>query len=276
MGLNERVKCWVNNIFIDTLRSNTGRITEKKILSLKKLKLFESEDLSKHWAHHELKDPGLQNVVKGFIIDRISFIKECLSDDEIKKDFFIDIGDPSGIFIKALNKTGISANISPIAVKAVYAKGLESILCDTEKLPLKSNSIDHILFFEIFEHLTNPIITLHELQRVARKSVFLSIPYMTNTNIHKSRYNPDWPIFEHHVFEFNDEDFRKILSHTAFEVKNHRIYEVIGGGIIKERIIFILWKILKFIIKDPEYICNENDLYFGCFKKFSVYHLVKK
>ena len=273
--IGRRVKQRLNRLFLSALRSNTHRVLQNKIKRFRNQKLFDREDLSKHFAHLEINEQGLQNVVKGFIIDRISFIEECLRGEEIVQDSFIDIGDPDGIFIKALGKKGVSANISKIAVENVYAKGFETIRCDAEHLPLKSNAIDHILFFEIFEHLQNPISALNELERVARKSVFLSIPHMSTTNIHRANYIPDCPAFEHHIFEFGDEDFRKIVTHTGFTVGNSKIVEVIGNGNLKEKCVFLLWNLIKILRKDPEYKHNEKDLYFGCFRKFTVYHLVK-
>lgn len=269
------VKRHLNRLFLSALRSNTHRVLQSKMERFQNQKLFDHEDLSKHFAHIEINEQGLQNTVKGFIIDRISFIEECLRSEEIAQDLFIDIGDPDGIFIKALGKKGISANISKIAVDNVHAKGFETIRCDAEHLPLKNNAVDHILFFEIFEHLQNPISALNELERVARKSVFLSIPHMSTTNIHRANYIPDCPAFEHHIFEFGDEDFRKIVTHTGFTVGNSKIVEVIGNGNLKEKCVFLLWNLIKILRKDPEYKHNEKDLYFGCFRKFTVYHLVK-
>jgi len=48
------------------------------------------------------------------------------------------------------------------------------------------------------------------------------------------------------------------------------------GRNIKEKIGFALWKFSRHFYKTEEYKNNENDLYLGCFKKFSIYHLIKK
>jgi len=232
--------------------------------------------MSKHFAHTELQEIASQNVVKGFIIDRIEFIEKTLGDNAIKNDTFIDIGDSDGIFLKALGKTGISANMSEVAVSNIYKKGIQAIRCDAEHLPLKNSSTDHILFFEIFEHLPNPISMLHELHRVCRKSAFLSLPYVSRTNIHRFNYNPSWRIYEHHIFEFDDEDFRKIVSHSGFNVSDCKVAEVLdGGGNLAERCVFWMFRILKIFRKDAEYANIPGDLYMGCFKTFSIYHLVK-
>lgn len=264
-----------NNLFLRVFRTNSARVLQRKLSSFNKNYIFENENMSKHFAHSETKEIASQNVVKGFIIDRVEFIGKALG-DAIKNDTIIDIGDSDGIFIKALGKTGISANISEVAVSNIYRKGIQAIRCDAEHLPLKNNSIDHILFFEIFEHLPNPISTLHELHRVCKKSAFLSIPYVSRTNIHMFNYNPSWRIYEHHIFEFADQDFRKIVSHSKFSIDDFQVVEVIdGGGDLTERCVFWIWRVLMVFNKNAEYRNNLNDLFRGCFKKFSIYHLVK-
>jgi hypothetical protein len=239
-------------------------------------KIFIDEDMAKHYAHVYMGEIASQNVVKGFIIDRIQFIEQVLGQEQISKDTFIDIGDPDGIFIKALGKDGISANISEIGVKNIHRKGIEAIRCDAGHLPLKKNSVDHLLFFQIFEHLQNPIATLDELNRVAAKSVILSIPYVSKTVIHRYNYCPEWPIFEHHIFEFDSEDFKKIISHTNFTIGRHTIVEVIRPITIKERFVFLLWDFICLVRKEPEYQNSRHDIFAGCFKKFSIYYLTKK
>ena len=266
----------LSNLFLRVFRTNSERILKRKLSSFNKNHIFEDEDMSKHFAHLEISEIASQNVVKGFIIDRIEFIEKTLGDNAIKNDTFIDIGDSDGIFIKALDKTGISANMSEVAVSNIYKKGIQAIRCDAEHLPLKNSSIDHVLFFEIFEHLPNPISILHELHRVCKKSAFLSIPYVSRTNIHRFNYNPSWRIYEHHIFEFDDENFRKIVSHSKFSIDDFQVAEVLdGGGNLTERCVFWIWRVLMVFNKDAEYRNNLNDLFCGCFKKFSIYHLVK-
>jgi SAM-dependent methyltransferase len=269
------IKGWIGPLLQDVFRSTSGRYLDRKLHSFENIEIFNNEDMAEHFAHMYLEEIASQNVVKGFIIDRIQFFETILGKERISKETFIDIGDPDGIFIKALKKTGFSANISDIGVRKIYKKGIESIRCDAEHLPFIDNAIDNILFFEIFEHLPNPIAGLKELHRVAGKSVILSIPFVSKTTIHQYRYNPDWPIFEHHIFELDDDDFRKIISHAGFSVGHHTMAEVLKPATLKEHIAFFLWDLVYYIRKDPEYQIIHKDLYLGCFKKFSIYYLIK-
>jgi SAM-dependent methyltransferase len=274
--ISKKMKVILNEITLNVFRSTSQRFLDNKIKGFKQPDIFKNEDMADHFAHTHLSEIASQNVVKGFIISRIEFIENTLGLDQIRNDSFIDIGDSDGIFLKSLGKNELSANISDAGVKTIYKKGINSIRCDAEHLPLKDKSIDHILFFEIFEHLPNPISALQELNRVAAKSVILSIPYVSKTNIHRYNYVPSWPIFEHHIFEFGDEDFRKIVTHAGFEVPYHEIVTVLKPVNVKERSIFLLWNFIRLIVKDPEYVRIHEDLFAGCFKKFSIYYLIKK
>jgi len=270
-----RMKMIIEPLLQDAFRSTSGRYLQEKLEAFSRKEVFHNEDMAEHFAHIYLKEIASQNVVQGFIIERIQFIEAVLGKETIENETFIDIGDPDGIFIKAMNKTGFSANISEIGVKNIHKKGIESIRCDAEHLPFKDASIDNVLFFEIFEHLPNPIEGLKELHRVSGRSVILSIPWVSKTTIHRYNYSPDWPIFEHHIFELDDKDFRKIASHARFSVKHHRIAEVLVPATVKEKLAYLIWDLIHIVRKDPEYQSIHCDLYLGCFKKFSIYHLTK-
>jgi len=272
----QKLKDWINEITLSAFRSTSQRFLDNKITGFEQPEVFKNEDMAEHFAHLYLGEIASQNVVKGFIINRIEFIESVIGKNRISKDTFIDIGDPDGIFIKALGKNELSANISEMGVKNIYKKGIAAIQCDAEHLPLKSKSVDHILFFEIFEHLPNPVSALQELNRVSAKSVILSIPYVSNTNIHCYNYVPSWPIFEHHIFEFDKNDFRKIITHAGFDIHRHEIVTILTPVTIKERSVFLFWNFLGVLMKDPEYKKIHHDLFAGCFKKFSIYHLIKK
>jgi hypothetical protein len=270
------VKRYLSRQIQDVFRSTTLRVLHEKESGFSQPDLFQNEDLAEHFAHMTLQEVASQYVVKGFIIDRIRFIEGSLSPGQILNDTFIDIGDPDGIFIRAFHKDLLSANISADAVANTRKKGIETVRCDAEHLPFKDGAVDHILFFEILEHLKNPVSALAELNRVAAKSVFVSIPSMSRTNILRSGYNPDWPSFEHHVFEFDDEDFRNIVSHAGFSVAWMKTVEVMRPVTVREKAVFLLWDIVHRFRKDPEYRDNAKDLFAGCFRKFAIYRLVKE
>jgi len=148
--------------------------------------------------------------------------------------------------------------------------------CDAEHSSFRAGSFDNILYFEILEHLKNPVGALAELHRVAARSILIYIPSVSGTNILPCRYNPDWPVFEHHVFEFDDEDFKNIVTHAGFRIERSFTVDVMRPETIRERIVFLLWDLIQRVRKDPQYKDNRKDLFAGCFRKFSIYFLVKE
>lgn len=276
MKLKNKIYEQGNRIILNAFRNSTYEYYCSQLKTLENPDIFESEDLALHFGHQVMTEVAFQYVVGGLIIDRIKFIDECLADQNIKTRTFLDVGDSDGIFLKSLNKTGISANISETVVKIQTTKGYITVRCDAEHLPFRSGSVDHILFFQIFEHLKNPISTLEELRRIARKSIFISIPSMTKTNIHKYLYNPDWPWYEHHIFEFNDEDFRKIITHAGFSVERSKVVSVFCPNKMIIKLFLYLFSIFIPLIRiDEEYKNNKSDVLFGCFRNFGLYHLMK-
>lgn len=259
------IRSKLSTLALNARRQNAERILSRRMASFKKKDIFDKEDMSAHFADEEITDVGLQKVVMSFIIARINFIEKVLTEDEIAAETFVDLGDSSGIFLKALGKQGVSVNIAEEALKNIEAKGIEGVRANVERLPFKDSSFDHVLLFETLEHLPNPIATLQEIYRICRKSLFISIPYVSKTNIHYFNYQPTWPIHQHHIFEFADDDFRKIVSHTGFKIDEAEVMEVLDNGRnLKEFLMFAHWR-----------LCFEKDLLYGCFKKFALYHLAK-
>ena len=259
------IRSKLRTLAFNTRRKNAERILNRRMSSFRKRDIFKEEDMSAHFGDEEISDVGLQKVVVSFIIERINFIEKVLTENEIATGTFVDVGDSSGIFLKALGKQGVSVNIAEEALRNIKAKGIEGIRANVEGLPFKDSSIDHVLLFETLEHLPNPIAAFQEIYRICRKSLILSIPYVSKTNIYEFSYDPTRPIHQHHIFEFADDDFRKIVSHTGFRIGEVEVVEVLNSGEnLKELILFPLSRLLF----------NKDQL-FGCFKRFSLYHLAK-
>jgi len=253
-------------INLNAIRRRCAERMLKSNLSSINPEAIEGEDFSKHFADEETTDLGLQYVIKSFIISRIRFIQENIGKGEFENSVFADIGDSSGIFLKVFNKKGIGVNISKEAVINIKAKDIDSVRADVGNLPFKDGVFDNILFFEIFEHVPNPIETLKELNRVCKKSVFLAIPYVSRTNIYEYKRNPEIPLFQNHIFEFSNDDFKKIVSHGGFKVHKEKKVDVFDCGInLIDTFIFTMWKLFR-----------ERDMFCGCFTNFSIYHLTKR
>jgi len=263
--IRNMIRVKLSTLALHARRENAERILNRRMMSFSKKDIFAEEDMSAHFADQEISDVGLQKVLMSFIIARINFVEWVLTADEIATGTFVDLGDSSGIFLKAFDKPGYSLNVSEQALKNIKAKGIAGIGANVGSLPFKDSSVDHALLFQTLEHLPNPIATLQEIYRVCKKSLFISIPHVSQTQIHEFNYDPARPIPEHHIFEFNDSDFRKIVSHTGFKINRAEVVEVLDNGRnLKEFLMFAHWR-----------WCYEKDLLYGCFKKFALYHLIK-
>jgi hypothetical protein len=229
------------------------------------VEVFDGEDMSQHYGDEDLPDVGLQNVVKSFALERINFIKGALGPD-VEKDSFVDLGDSDGIFLKALGKKGLSVNISLPPLENIRDKGLDGIMADIGKLPIKDGAFDHILFFQALEHMPCPIGSLKEINRICNRSAFVSIPYVSRTIIHRYNYDPGIPIFQHHIFEFDEADFRKVVTHAGFKVASVQNIAVFDRGTnLIDKLVFAIWNLFR-----------GKDMFCGCFQKFALYHLVKE
>lgn len=222
------------------------------------------EDERFHYGDTEISEKASEYVLKSFTLDRIEFIRANTTQD--KKDIVVDLGDSNGIFLRSISKEGISVNISDPALICLKNRGMETVKAHIEYLPFKDGSIVYVFLFETLEHVPNPIALLNEIGRVCSDSVIISIPYVRTTNILPRNYDPDRPVYQHHIFEFNRTDFSTVVSHTPFCIGAEKIVSVFDEKPkIIDRLIFFLWE--RFV---------ERDMFCGCFKKFYICKLLKK
>ena len=243
---------------------SSERILLRKLRTSRYAQIFDQEDLSRHYGDQALDDPGLQNVTQTFILERLQFIEDCLGREEIAASKFMDVGDSSGIFLRAFGKNRVSVNISEAALRNIRGKNLEVIKGNIESLPLRDRSVDYVLCFEVIEHTPNPILALQELERVSSKSVFVSLPHVSKTTIYPYGYDSTRPPWECHIFEASHRDFLSLLSHTGLELQSWKIVEVLTPRGLYEKMAFGLWKWFF-----------SRDLFYGVLKRFAVYHLTK-
>lgn len=142
----------------------------------------------------------------------------------------LSVGEVGGVLFDAIGKKGTSLNINPDCVAFMKDKGIEAVVGDAENIKFNDSSFDFVFSFQCLEHIPNPLRALNEFGRVARKAVFISIPYVKKTTIYHIDYwtkmqKDSWKIknpksIDGHIIEFSTEDFRNILSYTNLEYKN--------------------------------------------------------
>lgn len=216
-------------------------------------------DVTRHFGDEAL-DPSFQYVQEGFIIARLQFIRQQLGQEEIARSTFADIGDSNGIFLKGLNKPGMSINPSEQVLNNI--SGLQTLQAALPYIPLPDRAFDYALCFEAVEHLQDPIGGLRELARLARKGVFISIPRVKRTKIQPYWPDRSIPQAETHVFECSDANFRTLVTYTDLRVSSMTVHRV-----------FDTPKTLPEIMTNLAWTAKEPDVLCGVFKKFSIYFL---
>jgi len=230
-------------LFRDELISQIKEIPEIK-------KFFPEDKMRGHYVYepmrNTLKHPDLY-------IEQVRYYRMY---DFFKKEYpeifnsnttILNVGDTDGILLEALGKNRTSLNINRECVEFIKKKGVEAVLGDAENLEFENSSFDFVFCFQTLEHCPNPIKVLNELGRVAKKKLFLSIPYTEQTNIYNINYWIDlkkssWGEKEVknvdcHIFEFSPEDFKNVLSYTNLEYEKNFPIDYFNNDSFKGRLL---------------------------------------
>jgi len=230
-------------LFHDELISQIKEIPEIK-------KFFPEDKMRGHYVYepmrNTLKHPDLY-------IEQVRYYRMY---DFFKKEYpeifnsnttILNVGDTDGILLEALGKNRTSLNINRECVEFIKKKGVEAVLGDAENLEFENSSFDFVFCFQTLEHCPNPIKVLNELGKVAKKKLFLSIPYTEQTNIYNINYWIDlkkssWGEKEVknvdcHIFEFSPEDFKNVLSYTNLEYEENFPIDYFNNDSFKGRLL---------------------------------------
>ena len=251
--------------FARALASNSARLLVRRLEGSPHRRLLESEDLTGHYADFQLKDGTLSSVLLSFIAGRIEFMEARLGREEIERSTFVDVGDTSGIFIKALGKRSLSMNISKAAAESIERKGLRAVLGDGTRLPIRDDGCDYVLCFETLEHLPNPLGALAELYRVCRKGAFISVPHVSRTTVYPPKFM-DFPQELLHIFELSRVHWDALIAHTPFIIDRVEVIPVIDRPRgVREAVAMGVWRLLFGL-----------DVFCMTYSGFLTYHLAKR
>lgn len=190
------------------------------------------------------------------------FFKEHYSDIFNPEVKILKVGDPSGNLLETLGKRGTSVNINPECISFIRDKGLDALCLNAEDMEFEDASFDYVFCFQCLEHIHNPIKALNEFGRIARKKVFISIPYTARTNIYNAGYwlneqkklwGTEAPkVSDCHIFEFSTEDFKKILSFTNLDYGSNQLIYYFSRDYFLRRILnFCIRPYFNFFILEP-------------------------
>ena len=255
------------SIFQYALQLNADRILNRNcVLPSYKHKEFLGE-VATHFSDISFNDTARISMITTGIIGRTNFIEKVLGDEEIRNSNFIDLGDSDGLFLEILGKRQTSLNVSDEALKTINAKGMKTVRANIDEgLPFPDNSFDYVLLLNTLEHLLDPVGSLKEIYRICKKSLIVTTPYVAKTIMYGQDDKASCYMFQNRLFEFSDSDFRKLVSHTGFDIKEHEIVECLNSGRTPlELLVSTYWKLFV-----------HRDMIEWCFRKFSMYHLAKE
>ena len=258
----ERATGWsAKSFFEGALVSNVTRVLGERLARSRFRAVLEAEDLANHYADIEIGETNVA-IQRSFIAARLQFIDDCLGTTEATRATFIDVGDSSGVFLRAIGKRGIGLNYTEGCTSNLMARGVAAVRGDAVRLPLVDDACDYTLCFETLEHLPNPIEAVRELARVSRKGVFVSVPHVGQTTVHRAGYGPaPQPLL--HIFELSDAHWRALFSHAGVTVGRAVTAPVVGPSLgLHEHVALRLWAALY-----------GPDVYCGTFRQFQLYYL---
>ena len=193
-------------------------------------KLFSEEKMKSHYVYepvrNTLEHPDLY-ITQIRYYRMYQFFKKEYPEIFNADRKILNVGDADGIFLESIGKKETSLNLNQECVEFIKKKEMDAVLGNAENLEFEDLSFDFVFCFETLEHCPNPIKVLNELGRVAKKKVFLSVPYRNETKIYNIKY---WTNrkkssskeagvkgVDCHIFEFSTDDFKNILSYTNLE-----------------------------------------------------------
>ena len=197
-----------------------NRSLEKRIKEIGNLRLVPRN----HYAYTTVEDEFVYNLLTIQQNNLINFTIENTRGLDLES--ILEVGCTSDLFLKEVEadkKMGL--NFLDVCCEQIERQGIRSVKANADTIPLPEKSVDVVICYQMLEHSLNPIKVLRELERISKGLILLSIPWVLKTNI-RSKYHggqPDGrPMSEYHIFEFSEEDFRRILSHTNLKVEGYK------------------------------------------------------
>lgn len=179
---------------------------------------YEAEGLKSsagHLGHRAVKEDIELMTIASQNFEITEVMRQRLGD--LSASRVLDAGASDGMFLSRIGaRNGVGVNLTPDCVAQIRADGFEAHLADIEHLPFADKAFDYVICCETLEHVPNPIHTINELARVCAKRIVITIPWLEKTRINAKPSN--WHCSDNHIFEFNERDFAKILSHAKVRV----------------------------------------------------------
>lgn len=158
-----------------------------------------------------LKDLYFQN--------KINRIKNLYREDKLN---ILDVGCGWGNFIQLLEKNHfayLGIDLSQTAVDLCQKKNLNCQKIDLIELSKKAKQkYSAITFFQVIEHLKNPLEYLRTAKKLLKKNGILMITTPNNNSPLRSLFGPKWSVYNtpSHYFFYSKESLRRLLKMAGF------------------------------------------------------------
>lgn len=139
--------------------------------------------------------------------------------EEFAGESLIDIGCGNGAYVLAL-KDQMQTFGADIRRYDSWDTAPELFtVCDAAGVPVDDNSFDTVTSFEVLEHLPDPLTTLREFVRIARRNVIITVP---NCDIPKALVDSRLTFFHYtdrsHVNFFTEQSLRELCESAGLRV----------------------------------------------------------
>lgn len=133
----------------------------------------------------------------------------------------LDVGCGDGTFLGSVDSIPFKVGLDISFTALSYVKMLQKIQASSDAIPFKKNTFDCIMSTEVLEHLPPDVYenTLHEIQRVARRYILISVPFLEDLAQKQTRCSQCGFIF--HIFlhlrSFDISKLEKIFPSYSLE-----------------------------------------------------------
>ena len=201
--------------------------TPEEIAQLYSKEYFEGDFRCGH-AGSYFNDETMGDIVDHELLRRIIGLKP--------KGRFLEVGCAGGAFLDAARKEGykvrgveFSGDASQLARKKFR---LDVVTGDIQAAAFPDNEFDVVFMGDVIEHLTDPVSTLSEINRVTGSEGLLVLVCPTQTNTMFSRVG--FFVYDilgkkatinlppYHLFEYRPDSLAKLLDRSGFEIIHAR------------------------------------------------------
>ena len=151
---------------------------------------------------------------------KIKLIKKYISEE----GSVLDLGCGMGFFLLEMQKEGyyvqgldISEYAADIATNKLNTRIFSGDLSD---ISFEHKQFDIVTFWDVLEHLYNPVKSLKEVSRIIKQNGVLIIETLNISSLTARVLKEKWPLYfpPYHLYYYNRKSISRLLEKTGFEI----------------------------------------------------------